>query len=159
MRRECADASVLSTADLDCSSSGTVRTAERLTDMGCCFSNIRSGSFNRLLSIPLVQADRARTFPGRNQTSSVRMSAMKVDAKVLYRSLLGLVSPQEALSHLSETTSILPSGYAWMRASRRIPDFKFEQNYGRTAQAKPSGSPPTSMCPVISRVFRSKTAT
>jgi hypothetical protein len=48
-RRECADASALSTVVFDCSSSGTVRLAQRLADSWVCFlTGIESGSFHRL---------------------------------------------------------------------------------------------------------------
>jgi len=42
---------------------------------------------------------------------------------------------------------------------RHRPLCESQTNYGRIAQAKPSGSPPTSMWAVTSNVFRSRTAT
>ena len=60
IRRECAEASVLSTAALDCSNSGMVRAAERLMDLRCCFEDMGSGPFNRLPSFLLTGAKCAR---------------------------------------------------------------------------------------------------
>ena len=54
IRRECEEASVLSTAALDCSNSGMVSVAERLTGLRCCCMDIGSGPFNRLPSFLLT---------------------------------------------------------------------------------------------------------
>jgi len=56
IRRECEEASALSTAALDCSNSGMVSAAERLTDLRCCCMDIGNGPFNRLPSSLLTDA-------------------------------------------------------------------------------------------------------
>jgi hypothetical protein len=63
IRRECPEASVLSTAALDCCNSGMLGAAERLTELRCCFLDIGSGSFNSPLSILLTETWLTRTIP------------------------------------------------------------------------------------------------
>jgi hypothetical protein len=85
--REWKEASVLSTAALDCSSSGTVMAAGRLTDLRCCFLNTGSGSLYRFPSFPLTNAEGAHTIAVVRVCHYRKMRAGTVDANLPYHSL------------------------------------------------------------------------